>query len=311
MADTLVQRAAAGDARAQGQLGGLLLVGRGVPYQPQEGMRLIESAAAQNDPTALQLLAVLAALGVGRRQSWVDAVRLVERAAETGDAQAQAQLVVLGDPSRFDVEEWFGPVDGSQRFETPRVYTVTNFLPKAACAWIIDRSRSRLEAARVMNPEKGGATIEFNRSNTGTGFSVLDSDLVLELANARVAAASGLGRSQQEATNVLHYDPGQEFQPHFDFIDPAEPRLAHEVQQAGQRVLTALIYLNDDFEGGETDFPRLDWRFKGATGDALLFWNTSPTGALEQNSLHAGLPPTSGEKWIYSKWVRDRPLPLI
>lgn len=311
MSETLVQRAAAGDPQAQGRLGGLLLVGRGVPYQPQEGLQLIEAATAQNDPAALQLLAVLTALGVGRQQSWVDAVRLVARAAEAGDAQAQAQLAVLGNPARFSVEEWFGRVKGVQRFTEPRVFTVTNFLPKAACAWIIERSRSRLEAARVKNPEKGGATIEFNRSNTGTGFSVLESDLVLELANARVAAATGLGRSQQEATNVLHYDPGQEFQPHFDFIDPAEPRLRHEVQQAGQRVLTALIYLNEDFEGGETEFPRLDWRFKGATGDALLFWNVTPHGGLEPNSLHAGLPPTSGEKWIYSKWVRDRPLPLI
>jgi len=311
VADTLVQRAAAGDARAQGQLGGLLLVGRGVPYQPQEGLRLIESAVAQNDPAALKLSAVLTALGVGRRSNWVDAVRLLQRAAEAGDADAQAQLVVLGNPSRFDASEWFEEVEGAQRFTTPRIFTVTNFLPKAACAWIIERSRSRLEVARVKNPEQGGATIEFNRSNTGTGYSVLDSDLVLELANARVAAATRLGRTQQEATNVLHYDPGQEFQPHFDFIDPNEPRFAHEVHVAGQRVLTALIYLNDDFEGGETEFPRLDWRFKGATGDALVFWNVAPNGALEQNSLHAGLPPTRGEKWIYSKWVRDRPLPLI
>ena len=96
-----------------------------------------------------------------------------------------------------------------------------------------------------------------------------------------------------------------------DFIDPAEPHFTELVRQQGQRLVTALIYLNDGFEGGETDFPRLNWRFKGAAGDALIFWNVTASGALEKASLHAGLPPTRGEKWIYSKWVRDRAWPLI
>ena len=289
----------------------MMLVGRGAPYQPQEGLRLIEAATARNDPAALQLSAVLSALGVGRPQNWTHAVGLVARAAELGDARAQGQIAILGDPARFEIGQWFGAAQATHRCEAPRILTISNFLPRRACDWIVARTRPKLEAARVKNPEQGGSTVERNRSNTGAGFSVLESDLILELANARVAAVGKLARGQQEPTNVLHYDPGQEFQPHFDFIDPAEAHFAEEVARTGQRVLTALIYLNDDFDGGETDFPRLNWRFKGQAGDAIVFWNTAANGALEPNSLHAGLPPTRGEKWIYSKWVRDRALPLV
>ena len=74
---------------------------------------------------------------------------------------------------------------------------------------------------------------------------------------------------------------------------------------------TFLIYLNDDYEGGETDFPMLSWRYRGRKGDALVFWNVSPQGHVERKLLHAGLPPTSGEKWLLSQWVRDRPVQLI
>ncbi|MBI3438435.1 MAG: 2OG-Fe(II) oxygenase [Proteobacteria bacterium] len=311
MSETLQHRAAAGDPRAQGELGGLMLVGRGARYAPEEGLQLVEAAAERDDTAALQLLAVLSALGAGRPYSWGEAVRLVARAAELGDVQAQGQMRLLGDPATFDLAEWFGAAEAQQLCQAPRVLTITNFFPKPACDWIIERARPRLEAARVNNPTTGGSSIEYNRSNTGAGFSVLDSDLILELANARVAATIQIARQNQEPANVLHYDPGQEFQAHFDYIDPAEPHFTDLVRQQGQRVATALIYLNDDFEGGETAFPRLNWSFKGKAGDALIFWNTAVNGALEKGSLHAGLPPTRGEKWIYSKWVRDRAWPLV
>jgi hypothetical protein len=149
------------------------------------------------------------------------------------------------------------------------------------------------------------------RTNTGMGFSIVDSDLVLQLTHARIAAALGLDVRKQEPTNILHYDPGQQYRPHFDFLDPGEAHFARELQQMGQRVATALIYLNDDYDGGETAFPRLDWAFKGKTGDALIFWNVTPDGQPDKQTLHAGAPPTSGTKWLFSKWVRDRALPLV
>ena len=49
---------------------------------------------------------------------------------------------------------------------------------------------------------------------------------------------------------------------------------------------------------------------KGKLGDALIFWNLNQQGEREMDSLHAGLPVTKGEKWLLSKWVRQRPVPL-
>ena len=69
---------------------------------------------------------------------------------------------------------------------------------------------------------------------------------------------------------------------------------------------TFLLYLNDGYEGGETDFPSAGLSFKASTGDALFFANVTREGRPDPLGLHAGRPPLSGEKWILSQWIRDR-----
>jgi predicted 2-oxoglutarate/Fe(II)-dependent dioxygenase YbiX len=186
---------------------------------------------------------------------------------------------------------------------------IEGFIPPAFCKWIIGRAKPKLEAVRVKDPERGAERADY-RSNSGAGFSLLESDLVLQLVNARVAAAASLPLANQEPTNVLHYLPGEEYRPHHDFITRS-PNNEAELNACGQRAVTALVYLNDDYEGGETDFPQLDWRYRGRRGDLLLFWNLTPAGEPEPRTLHAGLPPVSGEKWLYSKWIRQKPYPLL
>lgn len=305
---SLQQRAVGGDARAQYELGAMLLVGRGAPWAPLQAYKLIDAAAAQNQADALRLSSVLSALGEGRAQDWSQAHELVVRAADAGDARAQRELAVLGAP--FDVQAWLTPPTPTQHFDAPRVLTFEKFISPEACDWIRALAAPRLEAARVKNPERGGANSDQYRSNTGMGLSVLDTDLVVQLTHARIANAIGVPVAQQEPTNVLHYEPGQEYKPHFDFIDPGVAHFAQEVQRLGQRTVTFLIYLNDDYEGGATAFPRLDWSFKGKKGDALAFWNVTD-GRPDPLTLHAGTPTTNGVKWLFSKWVRDRALPLV
>lgn len=302
---SLQQRAMAGDARAQIDLGSMLLVGRGAPWAPQQAYKLIDAAAAQGEANALRLSSVLWALGEDRAQDWGRAYELV---AAANDARAKSLIALLGSP--FNLQTWLTQPPPTQHFDAPRVLTFERFVSPDVCDWIRGLAAPRLEAARVKNPERGGANADTYRSNSGMGLSVLDTDLVVQLVHARIANAIGVPVRHQEPTNILHYEPGQEYKPHFDFIDPGVAHFAQEVQRLGQRTVTFLIYLNDDFEGGATAFPRLNWSFKGRKGDALAFWNVTD-GRPDPRTLHAGTPTTEGVKWLFSKWVRDRPLPLV
>ena len=126
------------------------------------------------------------------------------------------------------------------------------------------------------------------------------------MLRAKMAQAAELPVMAMESTAVLHYEPGEEFLPHFDFLDVNQPGPAKDVAGRGQRVLTFLISLNEGYEGGETDFPEIGKRWKGRKGNALFFWNVEPDGTPDRLTRHAGLPPTRGEKWLLSQWIRGR-----
>jgi hypothetical protein len=111
-----------------------------------------------------------------------------------------------------------------------------------------------------------------------------------------------------EAPAVLHYSPGEEIANHFDFVDPqTTPDYAGEIARNGQRIITFLVYLNDDYEGGETDFPTLGITVKGGAGNGLYFVNALADLAPDLRMLHAGRPTTRGEKWLITQFVRSRP----
>jgi prolyl 4-hydroxylase len=68
---------------------------------------------------------------------------------------------------------------------------------------------------------------------------------------------------------------------------------------------SCLFYLNDDFDGGETDFPKVNYRVDPQIGKLVIWKNLNDDLSVNYNSLHAGLPVISGEKWICIVWVRE------
>ena len=314
-------------------LGTRLLVGRAAPFQPNEGAVLLARAAELGNAEAAARVAVLAAVGIGRPQSWETALDWLQTAAERGEAAARAQLALLtNDPAAaaaanhpdsttavwakarkaIDLKAWLTPPVARVVSDSPRIQVFEAFTTPAVCAWIIQRAAERLVPARVYDADKGGRRPDGMRTSSGAGFSLLDTDLVLALMRARMAAACpGLDTATFEPCNILRYDIGQRYEPHFDFLNPQAPALADTLAQQGQRQATFLTYLNADYTGGETAFPELDWRFGGKTGDALLFFNVEPDGKVDPRTLHAGLPPLTGEKWLLSQWIRDQAQPII
>lgn len=301
--------AEAGDAQALFLLVQCLTVSE-FAEQREEAARLLLEACERGDGEALRLSAAFAARGVNRPQDFDEALALTQRAAALGDERAQRQLHALD--GEIDARTWFSPIELRQHHSAPRIFTIEDFIPAAACAWFIDYAKRRLEPGTVRDGVTGFDIVSAGRGATIAGSSPLESDLVLQLTKLRIAQALDTPAAHQEPTTFLRYQPGQEYLAHYDLIRPhEEAAAAEELRLLGQRVATVLVYLNEGYAGGETHFPHLEWGFKGKPGDALIFWNMSATGERERASLHAGLPVQSGEKWVLSQWVRAKPVPLI
>jgi hypothetical protein len=160
------------------------------------------------------------------------------------------------------------------------------------CDVLIAMTAGRLVPARVYDPVSREDIVAAHRNNTVATFDIGSAELVHALLQARMSAACGVSERMMEAPTILHYAAGEQIQDHYDFVDPKSTRdYAGEIARNGQRVFTFLVYLNDDYDGGETAFPDLGLVHKGRRGDALYFVNALADLAPDLRTLHAGRPP--------------------
>ena len=307
----LTKAAQAGGAEALTALGINLLVRP--PLSHFEGVKTIIAAANAGDAQAIRIAGAMAALGAGLPQNWPMAFDCLHQSAERGLGVAQDELRLLAGTQAgawkalrdgIDVDALLKPAPMRVVHERPRVLVAEKFLSTQMCDWLVERAKPKIRRARVFDMA-GGGKIDLTRNNGATDFNIVETDLILALIRARIASVTGLAPHGMEHPQVLHYSVGQQFSPHFDFLDPATPAYAQNIASAGQRVATFLIYLNDDFDAAETSFLAIDWRYRGGKGDAILFWNVDKEGAPDRQTLHAGLAPTRGEKWLFSQWIRS------
>jgi hypothetical protein len=307
--DALARGTQAGDLRCKTRLGMRLLAGDRAPALPPQGARFVHEAAVEGGDEAAARMAALTALGHAFAQSWHGAVRWLTVAAERGWEPARSQLRILANGTR-DIDLAGGSIlaAGHDLSAEPRVRAVEYFITPAACDWFIARARSRLTRARVYDPVSRQDVVRATRTNSVANFSLADVELLDVLLQAKMSRACGIPMHHMEAPAVLHYSVGEEASDHFDFVNPDIPDYAQEIARNGQRVMTFLVYLNEDYEGGETDFPKLGLNHKGRRGQGLFFVNAHSDLQPDPRMLHAGRAPLRGEKWIVSQFIRSRPM---
>lgn len=342
----MAEAAQSGSSLALAQLGIWQLLGIVAQRNQAEGLVRIEAAAKQGDDIACLLMAGLSAMGTHAAQSWSAArdwlfasaeasnVRALtqlslllphdfphrnafaRKAASTGYAPALAVLegedgydgeATLSDArAALDLKALTAPPSAATVREAPRAQIVRRFLAPSWCRYIRALAEPLLVPATVHNAERGNVALGV-RTSSAMAFGPADTDPLMAIVAHRIAGWTGTPAENGEATTVMRYRQGEEYRPHVDFFDPVLPAIWQEAERAGQRVLTVLIWLNEGYEGGKTDFPLAGWRFRGGTGDALAFFNVTEDGAPDRRTIHAGLPVRAGEKWLISKWIRDRP----
>jgi len=298
------------------------LLGRGTQPDPARGIALIESGALAGDARGAYLAATIASCAFWRERNWATALDFLLRAARAGhEAAAQSLRILSGGPrgadvpgtdwaamrDAIDLDAWLAPPALRTIRAAPRMQAIDRFVPPAACDWLIDQARRGLSRATIYDKTTGGTTEDDRRTNSEFDLDIESCGVLTFVIRGRIASLTGRQDLAMEVPKVLHYRPGETFAEHFDYLNPAEPAYAQQLAVRGQRTDTFLIYLNDDYTGGETHFPRLGVSNRGAKGDAFLFANVDAAGLPDENTMHAGLPPTSGEKWLFSQWIREFP----
>lgn len=198
----------------------------------------------------------------------------------------------------------------------PRAILYHNFLSKEECEYLINLAKPHMAKSTVVDSATGKSKDSRVRTSSGT-FLNRGQDKIIRNIEKRIADFTFIPAEHGEGLQVLHYEVGQKYEPHFDyFLDE------FNTKNGGQRIATLLMYLSDVEKGGETVFPAskvnsssVPWwdelsecakagiSVRPRMGDALLFWSMRPDADLDPSSLHAGCPVIQGDKWSATKWM--------
>jgi prolyl 4-hydroxylase len=297
-----------------------------------EAAELLIRAADQNDGEALFTLAVWRIQGNLIRRDLAEARALLGRAAETGRSDARRLHAYFLANSTGGEAEWGRartilsalveefpqlrgqvelaarlPVDENgdpsrlpakvQLSEAPPIWSAADFLDPEECDYLIGEGERQLQPSVVIDRASGRTVAHPDRKCESMLFGIAAEDLVISAIRRRLAALAGVHVTQTEPLQIIRYRAGDEFRPHLDSVAAGQ----------NQRIMTALVYLSDGYEGGETRFVRTGLTFRGRRGEVLLFRNSGDGDLSDPMAEHAGLPVLSGTKIVLSCWIRARP----
>lgn len=232
---------------------------------------------------------------------------LATPAALAEPAQAAATGVPVPDldlslsPRQIDAGDRL--VDVIATLSHPRVVVLGNLLSAEECDALIESARPHLARSLTVETKTGGEELNPDRTSSGMFFTRGQTPEVARI-EARIARLVGWPLENGEGFQVLRYHPGAEYKPHYDYFDPAEPGTPTIVQRGGQRVGTLVMYLNTPEKGGGTTFPDVHLEVAPQRGNAVFFSYERPHPSTR--TLHGGAPVIAGEKWIATKWLRER-----
>lgn len=225
-------------------------------------------------------------------------------ASESEELPANAHEILAASPNTIETSD--RAVHILMALNAPRIVLFGDLLSHEECDALIELARPKLTRSTVVNATTGAYDVHDARTSRGTYFERGENELVRRIEN-RIAQLLEKPIEHGEPIQILHYRPGAEYKPHYDYFDPKLPGNERVLAMGGQRVATLIMYLNDVQAGGSTVFPEVGLDILPRKGHAVFFAYSSERGELDSRTLHGGSPVAEGEKWIATKWLRVGP----
>jgi len=185
----------------------------------------------------------------------------------------------------------------------PDLWVFANLLSAEECEALVESAEPRLERSLTVDIRTGGEELNQDRTSHGMFYTRGENEVVRRI-EARIARLLNWPAKNGEGLQVLRYRRGAQYKPHYDYFNPTEPGTATILRRGGQRVASLIMYLREPEEGGATVFPDIGLRVRPQQGSAVFFsYALAHPASL---TLHGGEPVKAGEKWIATKWLRER-----
>jgi prolyl 4-hydroxylase len=257
-------------------------------------MLLGRARAAGSDEAGL-LHAAFCASEVGGPADWTGAMNVLLTLADR-QPYAATQLRLIQAMTLTPDGAPADPIKRRPLSTSPHVELAERLFTPEECTYVLAVATPQLQRSLVADPRTGQMVPHPIRRSLAAMIGVHAEDVAINALNRRIAAFSRTELCQAEPLQLLSYGPSDEYRAHLDVL-PAEPN---------QRIATVLVYLTDDYAGGETAFLKTGLKVRGRIGDAIVFRNVTADGAIDPMAEHAGLPVTRGTKQIASRWIRAR-----
>jgi prolyl 4-hydroxylase len=193
--------------------------------------------------------------------------------------------------------------------EAPLVRRLSGAIHPLVLDAVINLAAPLVQRSQIVDARTGEMRADPMRTSAHVTLGPRQHDHVLEALERCISRVTGLPALNGEFLQILRYRLGEEFRPHADYFNEGGAGAYQSLADGGQRAQTVLLYLNDDYTGGSTLFPKLQLDIKGRRGDMLHFHNLGADGLGHRDTLHAGLPVMAGEKWLLSQWIRSESYP--
>jgi prolyl 4-hydroxylase len=226
------------------------------------------------------------------------------QATQAAQALPQAvqvpQLAIDDSPLYLDLED--RRVSVLSAMSDPNIVVIGNFLSDEECDGLIEGAKPRLARSLTVETKSGGEELNADRTSNGMFYARSENELIARIER-RLAQLTRWPLDNGEGLQILHYRPGAEYKPHYDYFDPNEPGTPTILKRGGQRVATIIMYLHEPEAGGGTVFPDVKLTVAPKKGHAVFFSYNRAHPASK--SLHGGEPVVRGEKWVATKWLRE------
>jgi len=192
-----------------------------------------------------------------------------------------------------------GYTSNSNPWDPPVI--VDSILSPDECKYIMKKANSLFAPSTVVGIEGQDS------SRTSETAWISKDDPIAKKVFMKACELTGKSIDCCEDLQVVRYKPGTYYRAHHDSCCDDSDACKHFETLGGQRVGTLLVYLNEEFTDGETHFPdHGDVKMRASPGSAIFFRPLAADAAqCHPKALHAGLPISSGTKYVCNAWVRE------